>query len=146
MKIKNLVNKKVNFEPKITAFCCEHSGLPSADMAAESRFVYPGSVGVVRVPCSGKVEAVHIMKALEEGDAVVIFACHKEACQFLRGNLRAEARTTYIKEILREIGIDEERVQIHFLAPSDGYKFARTLCSFYEILKDLGPNAGRKES
>ncbi len=136
---------KRDFEPKITAFCCEHSGLPSADMAVESEFVYPEGVNIIKIPCSGKVEAIHIMRALEEGDGVAIFACHKEACQFLRGNLRTEAKVTYISKILREIGIEKERVQMYFLAPSNGVKFARTLRVFYKNLKDLGPNAGRKE-
>ncbi|HDP70561.1 MAG TPA: hydrogenase iron-sulfur subunit [Actinobacteria bacterium] len=135
---------KGDFEPKITAFCCEHSGLLSANMAVESRFVFSNDVQMIRVPCSGKIEAIHIMKALEEGDGVAVFACHKEACQFLRGNLRAEARVSSIKEILKEIGVEEERVQMYYLAPSNGIKFAQLLRVFYENLKKLGPNVGRK--
>jgi len=136
---------KEGFEPKITIFCCEHSGLPSADMAVEMGNVYPKNIDIIGVPCSGRIEAIHIMKALEEGDGTMIFACHKGACQFLKGNLRAEARMFYIKEILKEIGIEEERVQIHYLASSNGAKFAQTVHAFCEDLRQLGPNVGRKE-
>lgn len=114
-------------------------------MAVESGFVYPERVKMIKVPCSGKIESTHIMRALEEGDGVVIYACHKEACQFLRGNLRAEARLAYIKDVLKEIGIEEERVRMHYLAPSNGVKFTQTLSTFYEDLKSLGLNAGRAE-
>jgi len=136
---------KKDFKPKITVFCCEHSGLPSADMAVESGFVYPESVQMIKVPCSGKIESIHIMRALEEGDGVVVYACHKEACQFLKGNLRTEARLAYIKNVLKEIGIEEERVRMYYLASSNGVKFTQTLSAFYEDLKSLGLNAGRAE-
>ena len=55
------------FEPVIVAFCCHYCAYTAADMAGSMRLSYPPNVKIIRVPCSGKVDAIHIMKALEKG-------------------------------------------------------------------------------
>ena len=57
-----------NFEPVIVAFCCHYCAYTAADMAGSKRLHYPPNVKIVRVPCSGKVDALHIMKALEKAE------------------------------------------------------------------------------
>ena len=59
------------FEPTIVAFCCHYCAYTAADMAGSMRLDYPPNVKIVRVPCSGKVDAIHIMKALEKGADLV---------------------------------------------------------------------------
>ena len=50
-----------NFEPEIVAFCCHYCAYTAADMAGSKRISYPPNVKIIRVPCTGKVDAIHII-------------------------------------------------------------------------------------
>ncbi|MCK5347870.1 MAG: hydrogenase iron-sulfur subunit, partial [Desulfobacula sp.] len=78
------------FEPEIVAFCCHYCAYTAADMAGSKRISYPPNVKIIRVPCTGKVDAIHIMKAFEKGaDGVYVVGCMEGECHFNNGNLRA---------------------------------------------------------
>ncbi len=107
------INVMENFEPIIVAFCCHYCAYTAADMAGSMSLCYPPNVKIVRVPCSGKVDAIHIMRALQKGaDGVYVAGCLKGDCHFKDGNIRAEKRIGYVKKILNEVGIEEERVEM----------------------------------
>jgi coenzyme F420-reducing hydrogenase delta subunit len=133
-----------DFDPKIVAFCCDQSGYPAADMAGTLRLKLPENVEIVRVPCSGRIETIYLLKALEKGvDGVLIFACYEENCQFLRGNLRAKGRLSYAHRMLEKIGLEKERIEIFHLATNSGVKLAEALHRKSEQLKKLGPNPAK---
>jgi len=78
------------FEPEIVAFCCHYCAYTAADMAGSKRIPYPPNVKIIRVPCTGKVDAIHVMKALEKGaDGVYVAGCMEGDCHFKTGNIRA---------------------------------------------------------
>jgi coenzyme F420-reducing hydrogenase delta subunit len=132
------------FEPKIVAFCCEQSGVPAAEMAKQLNLKLPGNVELVTIPCSGRIETLFFLKALEGGaDGVVVFACHEENCRYLKGNLRLKGRVEYAKRIMAQIGLEQERLEIVHLATNNGVKFAEALCQKSEQLCRLGPNPGK---
>ena len=61
------------FSPDIIAFCCHYCAYAAADLAGSMRLDYPPSVKIVEVPCSGKVDPLYVLKALEEGaDGVLV--------------------------------------------------------------------------
>jgi coenzyme F420-reducing hydrogenase delta subunit len=131
----------VDFDPKIIAFCCDQSGYPSLDMANSLRLNFPKNVEIVRVPCGGRIEAHHLLRALETGaDGVILFICYEENCQFLRGNLRVKGRILYLHKILEKIGIEKERIEVCYLATNNGVKLIEALNRKAEELKRLGPN------
>ena len=134
------------FDPKIIAFCCDQSGYAAADMAGNLKLTLPANVEIVRVPCAGRIEIIHLLKALEKGaDGVLIFACYEENCQFLRGNLRARGRLSYAHKLLEKAGLEKERIEICHLATNSGLKLAETLRRKSEQLKTMGPNPGKIE-
>ncbi len=56
-------------------------------MAGSMRRCYPPNVHIIRVPCSGKVDAIHIMKAFQKGaDGVYVAGCLEGDCHFKNGN------------------------------------------------------------
>lgn len=62
-----------SFEPEILAFCCQHCAYAAADLAGSLRLQYPPNVKVLIVPCSGRVEVVQMLHALEKGaDGVMV--------------------------------------------------------------------------
>jgi len=130
-----------DFDPKIVAFCCDQSGYPAADMAGTLKRNLPRNVEFVRVPCSGRIETIYLIKALEKrADGVLVFACYEKNCQFLRGNLRVKGRLSYAHRMLEKIGLEKERIEICRLATNSGVKLAETLRRKSEQLRKLGPN------
>lgn len=130
-----------NFEPVIVAFCCHYCAYTAADMAGSQRLAYPANVKVIRVPCSGKVDALHIIKAFEKGaDGVYVAGCLDGDCHFKNGNLKAEKKVAYMQKYLAEIGIEEERLVMVKMSAGMGYKFAETATQITEKIRDLGPS------
>lgn len=125
--------------PRITVFACTNSGYQAAQAAGP----VPAEIKLIEVPCSGKVENIHLMKAIEEGaDGVLVLACIKESCQYLRGNLRAEKRVEYVRQILKEIGVEPEIVRYCNLAPNMNVRFAELVAEMVEDLKRIGSGSG----
>jgi len=61
------------FEPEIAAFCCTHCAYNAADLAGSLRLQYPAAIKVIEVPCSGRVDVLHLLRAFEEGvDAALV--------------------------------------------------------------------------
>lgn len=110
---------------EIVAFCCEHSAYQAADKAGKMRLYYPDNIRIIRVPCAGRVDIQHILKVFEKGAArVLVMGCQEGACQHLTGNTRAKERVKYTNSLLKEVGIDGNRVRMVNLAPDMGQKFA----------------------
>lgn len=109
------------------------------------RLHYPGNVRVVRVPCTGKVDIIHILRAFEKGaDGVYVVGCLEGGCHFTTGNLRARKRVDEAKKILDAIGIGGERVNMFNLSSGEGAKFAQYASEMTEKAKELGPNPIKK--
>jgi coenzyme F420-reducing hydrogenase delta subunit len=133
-----------DFEPVIVAFCCHYCAYTAADMAGSMRCSYPSNVNIIRVPCSGKVDAHHIMKAFEKGgDGVFVAGCLEGDCHFKNGNTKAVQRVAYLKKLLDEIGIGGERLEMVSMSAGMGERFARNASNFTEKIRKLGPNPVR---
>ncbi|NPV53181.1 MAG: hydrogenase iron-sulfur subunit [Firmicutes bacterium] len=147
--------------PKIVAFACEHSAYEAAAAAAalgqktgetmpmeatvpgENPGFQVGRVGgveIVKVPCTGRVEVIDILKALEGGaDGVIVLGCFEEACHYLTGNVRAKKRVGYVRRLIRDIGIEEDRIQFFHLAPDMDARFSRIIEEFSRQVENMGP-------
>jgi len=105
------------------------------------RLSYPDSIRIIRLPCTGKVDVIHLMKAFQKGaDGVYVAGCLEGECHFLTGNLRAKKRVEYTKRILDEIGIGGDRLEMYNIAASDGPRFAEVALEMHERIVALGPN------
>ncbi|MBW1786469.1 MAG: hydrogenase iron-sulfur subunit [Deltaproteobacteria bacterium] len=105
------------------------------------RLRYPGTIRVVRVPCTGKVDIIHILRSFEKGaDGVYVVGCMEGDCRFNSGNLRAKKRVKAAQEMLDTIGVGGERVKMFNLSSGEGPKFAQYAEEMTETIKALGPN------
>ncbi len=59
--------EKLDFKPKIVAFCCQYCAYSAADLAGSMRLQYSPFVRVIRLMCTGKIDSLYILKAFEEG-------------------------------------------------------------------------------
>jgi F420-non-reducing hydrogenase iron-sulfur subunit len=129
------------FEPKIVAFLCNWCAYTGADLAGTSRIQYPPNVRIIRMMCSGAVDPVYIIKPLLDGaDGVLIGGCHPGDCHYQEGNYKARRRVAILKNILRQMGFDEERVWLRWISASEGQVFAETVKEMVKALKEKGPN------
>ena len=128
------------WEPKIVAFLCNWCSYAGADLAGVSRFQYPTNVRVIRVPCSGRVNPMYIVKALQEGaDGVLVSGCHPGDCHYISGNLLARRKFALLKNFLGYLGIEPERVQFSWVSASEGSRFAALIEKVVNDVKKLGP-------
>ena len=105
------------------------------------RLRYPSNLKIIRVPCSGRVAIIHLLKALEEGaDGVMVAGCLEGDCHYQSGNLRARKRVTYVREILEKIGMEVDRVAMYNVSAGDGPKFADIAREMTEKVRELGPS------
>ncbi len=134
-----------DFEPKVIAFCCHFCAYSAADLAGSMRMEYSPNVRVVKLMCTGKVDAVHLLKAFEDGaDAVFVAGCEEGNCHFLEGNLRAKRRVMHAKKLLAEVGIEAERLEMFNVSASNAPLFAAVCNEMTERARKLGPNPLRK--
>ena len=129
------------WEPKIAAFLCNWCSYAGADLAGVSRLQYPSNVRVIRVPCSGRINPLYIVKALQCGiDGVLVSGCHPGDCHYISGNLVARRKFAFLKSYLGYIGIEAERVQFSWVSASEGSRFADLIEKVSNDIKKLGPS------
>ncbi len=129
----------MTFNPRIIAFCCSWCSYAGADSAGTSRMKYPADVHIVRLICSGGVEPSFILRAFKRGvDGVIVAGCPPGDCHYIEGNLHAEKRIKAVKKAMEMMGLDPERLQLEWIAASDGEKFANIMNEFTERIKKLG--------
>jgi F420-non-reducing hydrogenase iron-sulfur subunit len=132
------------FEPEIIVFACHYCAYAAADLAGSMRLQYPTNIRMIKLPCTGKLEVIHILKALEAGaDGVYAAGCLEGECHYLKGNLWARKRIDHVKSLLSEVGMDPERVEMFNMSSAMGPAFAETARSFTERIRRLGPNPVR---
>ncbi len=129
------------FEPQIVAFCCLHCAYAAADLAGGSRCGYPSSIKIIAVPCTGRVDSLHLVKALEDGaDGVMVAGCLPGRCHFQTGNLHANQRVEHVRKLLEEIGLEADRVRMINVSAGMGVQFAERAKEMAETITALGPN------
>ncbi|MBU7046743.1 MAG: hydrogenase iron-sulfur subunit [Theionarchaea archaeon] len=129
------------FEPNIVAFLCNWCSYAGADLAGTSRIKYPPNVKVIRVMCSGRVNPLFVINALQQGaDGVLIGGCHPGDCHYAQGNYFARRRIAVLKKLLEFIGIEPERVHMAWVSAAEGQKFADVIKEVTDHVKKIGPN------
>ena len=129
-----------SWQPKIVAFLCTWCSYAGADLAGVSRLQYPPHVRIIRVPCSGRINPLFILKALQNGaDGVLVFGCHPGDCHYISGNLVARRKFALLKSLLTYVGIEPERVQFSWVSASEGARFADLMTKVSAEVAELGP-------
>jgi coenzyme F420-reducing hydrogenase delta subunit len=112
---------------KATAFVCANGARPgmvpsSTGNERPSRLPveWPFHVDEIMVPCTGKLQPEHLLKAFESGaDLVCVVACAHDNCHYVQGCRRAERRVDYVRGVLDEIGLSGQRLLL-FRVPGSG--------------------------
>ncbi len=131
-------------KPRILAFICENDALPSVDMAGLMHLQYNAMIRIIPLRCLGSMNVIWIADALSSGfDGVILIGCKKGddyQCHFVRGSELAITRMDNVREKLKQLVLEEERVEIHELAISDYKKIPKIFDDFLEVIDRVGPN------
>jgi F420-non-reducing hydrogenase iron-sulfur subunit len=110
------------------------------------RLQYPPNLRVIMVPCSGRVDIIHLLKTFEAGaDAVFVAGCLEGECHFLKGNIQVKKRVNKLKKDFAQMGFEPERLEMFNLASSEGPKFAAIVTEMVERTLKLGPSPLRRQ-
>ncbi len=130
-----------SFEPKIIALVCNWCTYTAADLAGTSRLKYPANVRLVRLMCTGMIDAKYVIKALLDGaDGVFVGGCHLGDCHYINGNLKARKRIQAVGSIMENFGFEPQRLTLQWIGASEGPEFAHYMTEFVSTIKQLGPN------
>lgn len=131
--------------PTVTVFCCEHSALVAAEAALATDQSAISGLSIVAVPCSGKVDIIHLLKAFERGaDAAMVAGCFDEGCHYLSGNKRALLRVAQVGSALKSAAIEPERVRFYHIGPDMSAAFLKAAQEMMEVARELGPVVRRR--
>jgi len=132
------------FEPTIIGFTCNWCSYRAADLAGTSRLKYPANIRLIRLMCSGRLDPTFVFKAIASGaDGVMITGCHPGECHYLEQNYKALRRMALLKRLVRDFGIEEERVRLEWVSASEGKRFADVVDDMTRKLRELGPSKVR---
>ena len=135
-----------DYEPTVVAFCCHYCSYAAGDLAGTMRLQYSPNVRVIKLPCTGKIDVLHILRAFEDGaDAVYVAGCLEGNCHFLEGNYRAKKRVYLAKKLLDELGLGRERLEMFNMSAAMAQNFAAAADEMTERAKRLGPNPLKKK-
>ncbi len=130
-----------DWEPKILGFLCRWCSYAGADLAGTSRKKYPANIRIIKIPCSGRIDPLLVIRALRNGfDGVLVSGCHPGDCHYQTGNYRARRRIAVTKKFLEYLGIEPERLQASWVSASEGGKFAEVVAEITADLKKINPN------
>jgi len=133
-------NTKKGFEPRIVALCCNWCSYAGADLAGTSRKKMPPNMRVIRVNCTGRIDPMFILQALERGaDGVLISGCHEGDCHYVEGNIHSKKRFDFFKKILDQMGMGN-RIDFVHVSAAEGDKWAEITINFVKKIKKLGPS------
>ena len=109
------------------------------------RLQYPTNIKVIQLPCSGRVDILHLLKSFEDGaDGVYVAGCMEGDCHFLTGNLKARRKVNYVKGVLASLGIEPERIEMFNMSSAEGPRFASVARDFTAKIMELGPSPVNK--
>jgi len=133
-------SESTGFQPKIVAFVCNWCTYAGADLAGTSRTKYGANVRVIRVPCTGRISPLFVLKAFENGaDGVLVSGCHPGDCHYISGNYHARRRWTVFREELFFLGLDPGRLHFSWVSAAEGGKWAALVDKVITEVRELGP-------
>jgi heterodisulfide reductase subunit A len=127
-------------KPLVLAICCSECGGTVVDSSGMAMMQYPASVRVMKVPCTGFLQIHQFLRAFEAGaQGVMVVGCKSDGCHYEVGVKKAEKKVELAKMLLKEYGIEPERLEMFNMVYIEGDKFAEAARLMTEKLEKLGP-------
>ncbi len=127
-------------ELRIIGFLCNWCSYGGADSAGVARYKQPTDLRIIRLPCTGRMDPLFVLKALLGGaDGVLVSGCHPFDCHYTSGNFYARRRLQVLKSYLPVLGIHEDRFEYTWVSASEAAKWQSVVTAFTDRIHELGP-------
>jgi len=127
-------------KPLVLAICCQECGHTAVDSSGMAKMKYPANVRVMKVPCTGILQIQQILEAFKAGaQGVMVVGCKSDGCHYEVGSMKAEKKMDLAKVLLKEYGIEPERLEMYKMVYIEGDQFAEAAQMMTERLTKLGP-------
>jgi len=134
-----------DWKAKVLVFCCNWCSYAGADLAGVSRLQMPPNFRVIRVMCSARVDPEFVLRAFQKGaDGILVAGCHPADCHYIGGNYRTRRRMALLRMLIKQFGLDKERLRLEWISAGEGEKFQQTIKDFTAKIQELGPSPVRE--
>ncbi|MEM2843084.1 MAG: hydrogenase iron-sulfur subunit [Candidatus Bathyarchaeia archaeon] len=124
-----------NYKPNILIFHCNWAKIVFNEL---KEVVKTANLKFINITCSGRLHPVFVLEAFKNGyDAVMIFTCPREECHFEAGPKYAQPLVERLKFILKEAGLESERLEIVLGSNLKPDKYYKALIEMIEKLKEI---------
>lgn len=131
---------EVKKELKIIGFLCNWCSYGGADTAGVARFGQPTDLRVIRLPCTGRMDPLFVLRSFMAGaDGVLVSGCHPNDCHYTSGNFYARRRMEVLKHFMPILGIEPDRFEYTWVSASEGAKWQQVVTGFTNRIHELGP-------
>ena len=125
-------------EKKLIVFCCNWSLFPGLQMS-ESTTLIKTSYGIIVTMCSGRINPELVLHAFKQGAwGVMISGCPPDECEH-EGNYKARRKMLLLKNLLKQINIDPERLRMQWFSRGESMKLKNAITDFQNTLDKMGP-------
>ncbi|MCK4226576.1 hydrogenase iron-sulfur subunit [candidate division WOR-3 bacterium] len=129
-----------DFEPNIVCYVCKWCTYAGADLAGTSRLKHKPNTTNIRLMCSSRLSMEQILMSFREGaDGVFVGGCHPGDCHYINGNYKTQNRIIIMKRVLKELGIEPERLRLEWVSANEGRRYIEVIDDFIEEIRTLGP-------
>jgi heterodisulfide reductase subunit A2 len=112
----------------VLVFGCQWSGFAAMELAGARGLHYPAQTRTIELPCSARLDPLHVLYAFYSGAASVVLAlCPPDECHFGSGNRSAEARVEKLRAELAAHGIAPGRLRIARMMGDDARAWVQTV-------------------
>jgi heterodisulfide reductase subunit A len=138
-QIDALLSMNGTSKPLVLAICCQECGHTAVDSSGMAKMEYPANVRIIKVPCAGIVRVNQILDAFKAGaQGVMIVGCKTDGCHYEVGSENAEKKADSAKVLLKEYGIEPERLEMFKMVYIEGAQFAEAAQMMTERVAKLG--------
>jgi len=131
----------------LALFYCQNTPESSEADRQSLEEKYGESLRLYPIPCSGRLEPLHLLRALEEfADAAYLITCPEGVCRYFEGNRRARKRVERAQQIIETIGLEKERVGILVRPKEDCRPLAKLAKEVLDLTSKLGPSPVHKQA
>ena len=128
-------------KPALALFYCCHIPESSERDRQKLEENYGHNLRLFPMPCSGRIEPLHLLRALEEfADAAYVITCPAGECRYFEGNLWAGKRVQWTRELISSIGLDPERIGLAMNSKENPRSLFEFADDIMESIAHLGPS------
>ncbi len=138
-QMRALMSVNGTSKPLVLAICCSECGHTAVDSSGMAMMQYPANVRVMKVPCTGILQVHQLLEAFKAGaQGVMIVGCKSDGCHYEVGIQKAEKKVELAKVLLKEYGIEPERLEMFNMVFIEGDQFAEAAQMMTERVEKLG--------